>query len=122
MVSALVGGGGPTIEALRVRAQRASTVPGQFLEIIILEKHPEKTFVGKIKRGFDFLGYHLSPERLTVARETLKRFVSHATRLYEQGPGEPCGSSRLGSYVRRWVGSMGGPIAELALSAPLHAE
>ncbi len=33
---------------------------------------------------------------LTAARETLKQFVSLAIRLYEQEPGEPCDSSRLG--------------------------
>jgi hypothetical protein len=26
-----------------------------------------------------------------------------ASRLYEQEPGEPCSSSRLGQYVQRWV-------------------
>jgi hypothetical protein len=51
-----------------------------------LEKHPEKTFIGRIERGFDFLGYHFSPKGLTAARKTLKRFVSRATRLYEQKP------------------------------------
>ena len=42
-------------------------------------------------------------ERLTVAKATLERFVERATRLYEQGPGEPEGSHRLGTYVRRWA-------------------
>jgi hypothetical protein len=40
-----------------------------------------RTFIGRIERGFDFPGYHFSPEGLTAARETLKRFVSRATRL-----------------------------------------
>ncbi len=68
-----------------------------------LVKHPEKTFIGRAARGFDFLGYHFSPEGLTAARETLKRFVSRATRLYEQELGEPHDSSRLGLYVKRWL-------------------
>jgi hypothetical protein len=25
-----------------------------------VEKHPDKTFIGRIKRGFDFLGYQFS--------------------------------------------------------------
>jgi hypothetical protein len=52
-----------------------------------LEKHPDKIFIGRIERGFDFLGYHFSQKSLTAAKETLKRFVSHATELYEQEPG-----------------------------------
>jgi hypothetical protein len=36
-----------------------------------LEKHPEKTFIGQIERGFEFLGYHFRPGRLTVAQKTL---------------------------------------------------
>jgi hypothetical protein len=54
-----------------------------------LYKHPEKTFIGRIERGFDFLGYHFSPKGLAAAKETLRRFVSRATRLYEQDHG-PC--------------------------------
>jgi hypothetical protein len=33
----------------------------------------------------------------------IKRFVSSATRLYEQWPEEPFDSSPLGLYVRRWL-------------------
>jgi hypothetical protein len=76
--------------------RKAVKVVNQVLSSLRLEKHPEKTFIGRIDRGFDFLGYHLSRKALTVARETLKRFVERATRLYEQEPGKPSGSSRLG--------------------------
>lgn len=56
-----------------------------------LEKHPDKTYIGKIDKGFDFLGYHFSPDGLSIAEKTL-----------EPKPGED-NSSRLESYVRRWV-------------------
>ena len=68
-----------------------------------LEKHPDKTFIGWIEKGFDFLGYHFSPAGLAVAEETVARFVARTIRLYEQEPGEACASSRFGLYVRRWV-------------------
>ncbi|CAB1063130.1 hypothetical protein D1BOALGB6SA_7913 [Olavius sp. associated proteobacterium Delta 1] len=68
-----------------------------------LEKHPDKTFIGKIDKGFDFLGYHFSPAGLTVATGTLMKFVARAIRLYEQERGKPEGSPQLGLYVRRWV-------------------
>jgi RNA-directed DNA polymerase len=67
-----------------------------------LEKHPEKTFIGKIERGFEFLGYHFRPGRLTIAPKTVERFVERAIQLYEQEPGETRASSRLGTYVQRW--------------------
>ncbi len=69
-----------------------------------LEKHPDKTFIGKIERGFDFLGYHIGRDGLRVAKATIQRFVERATRLDEQECVEPDGSSTLGMYVRRWIG------------------
>ncbi len=68
-----------------------------------MEKHPDKTFVGRIAKGFDFLGYHFNQAGLTVAHETFVRFVARATRLYEQEPEEACAATRLGLYVQRWV-------------------
>ena len=86
----------------RWQLRRAIRVVNQVLSSLELEKHPEKTFVGRIEKGFDFLGYHFSPSGLTVARETLDNFAARAIRLYEQEPGESLGSSRLGEYVQRW--------------------
>ena len=69
-----------------------------------LLKHPDKTFVGRTERGFDFLGYHFGPEGFTVAAKTIEQFVARAIRLYEQEPGEALASAQLRAYVRRWVG------------------
>ena len=68
-----------------------------------MDKHPDKTFIGRIEKGFDFLGYHFSREGLCVAEATLKRFIEKATRLYEQEEGKQEGFPLLGSYVQRWV-------------------
>jgi len=72
----------------------------QRLNELKLEKHPDKTFIRRIEKDFDFLGYHFSRKGLAVAMDTLKRFVERATRLYEQEQ-EP--TPLLGLYVRRWV-------------------
>lgn len=48
----------------------------QMLCRLKLEKHPDKTFIGLIKSGFDFLGYHFTPE----------------------------GAERVGQCVNRWLG------------------
>ena len=38
-----------------------------------LEKHPEKTFIGPVARGFDFLGYRFRPEGLELAPAAVRR-------------------------------------------------
>ena len=88
----------------RWKLRRAVRVLNRVLSPPKLEKHPEKTFIGRIEKGFDFLGYHFSRTGLTVAKTTLENFAARAIRLYEQEPGEPLDSSRLGEYVKRWSG------------------
>ena len=68
-----------------------------------LEKRPDKTFIGRIERGFDFLGYHFGPEGLFVAKKTIERYVERAIRLYGQEPGAAFASTRLGLYVQHWI-------------------
>ena len=40
-----------------------------------LEKAEDKTFIGKIELGFDFLGYHFSPDGLRLAEKTVHNFA-----------------------------------------------
>lgn len=49
-----------------------------------LQMHPAKTWVGRIVRGFEFLGYHHSPSGLCLADDTRERHRAKLTRLYEQ--------------------------------------
>ncbi len=88
----------PTRWTLRRAVKAVNGVLGS----LRLEKHPDKTFIGRIERGFDFLGYHFSREGLRVAKATFRKFVGRATRLYEQEE-ERNGPSVPGVYVRRWV-------------------
>jgi hypothetical protein len=68
-----------------------------------LEKHPDKTFIGRIERGFDFLGYHFSRAGLKVAKKTIANFIEKASRLYEQKCRAVSTAPALEMYVRRWV-------------------
>ena len=68
-----------------------------------LEKHPDKTFIGKVEKGFDFLGYHFSPRGLMIANITWTKFVARLHRLYEQEQAGREGPAALGLYVQRWV-------------------
>ena len=91
----------------RWKLRRAVKVVNEVLTGLALEKAPEKTFIGRVERGFDFLGFRLSPQGTRVAEVTWKRFRERALRLYEQDRWEPCGSPRLDAYVRRWCGWAG---------------
>jgi RNA-directed DNA polymerase len=88
----------------RWKLRRAVRLVNEILGALRLEKHPDKTFIGRIERGFDFLGYHFSRAGLGLAKATIQKFSERAARLYEQGREQPNGCSRLGVYVRRWVG------------------
>ena len=68
----------------RWQLRGAVKVVNQMLGTLKLEKHPDKTFIGRIERGFDFLGYHFSPAGLTVSAKTIANFIEKASQLYEQ--------------------------------------
>ena len=53
-----------------------------------LQKARDKTFIGKLSKGFDFLGYHLGPwahRGVAVAKKTWINHWDKLARLYEQG-------------------------------------
>jgi len=86
----------------RWKLKKAIRVLNQTFDELKLEKHPGKTVIGRVEKGFDFLGYHISPEGLSLAKKTVENFISRAIRLYEQEPEEPHDRSRLGLYVNQW--------------------
>lgn len=64
-----------------------------------LENHPDKTFIGRVERGFTFLGYTFRPSTLQVASTTTAAMVERITRLYEQGANH----LRIGRYLQAWL-------------------
>jgi|GEM_PF-1911616 len=82
----------------RWKLRKAIKVVNRVMEQLQVEKHPEKTFIGQISRGFDFLGYWFSSVGLGVVRKTVQRCLDKVSRLYEQG----ASVGRIGDYVRRW--------------------
>jgi hypothetical protein len=78
----------------------------QLLNKLKVEKHPDKTYIGKIEHGFDFLGYHFNGSQLTVAEKTVEKHVLRYRQLYEQLRTIKATSiemaSVLGLYVKRW--------------------
>ena len=74
-----------------------------------LEQHPDKTFIGRVGKGFDWLGYRFGARGLCgIAAPTLDKFAVKLCRLFEQarrdgtsGEGVP---RRVAEYIRRWLG------------------
>jgi RNA-directed DNA polymerase len=71
-----------------------------------VEKHPDKTYIGKIENGFDFLGYQFHGNHLTVSKKTVEKHVLHWHQLYEQQKQKKATSEEmtfvLDCYVKRW--------------------
>jgi RNA-directed DNA polymerase len=87
----------------RWKIRRAVKRLNETFTALKLEKHPSKTFIGRIDKGFDFLGYQFSPNGLSVAEKTLQNFVARLRRLYEQKKTAPDLEAVLGDYLRRWL-------------------
>ena len=104
----------------RWKLKRAIAVVQHGLADLGLRTHPNKTWVGKAEQGFDFLGYHLSRDEVTVAQATVERCVTRIHRLYEQERGTPFRPSPLGMYVSRWWRWAEGGLPDLRpLTSPL---
>ena len=82
----------------RWKLRRAIKAVNEVMAKLRVEKHPDKTFIGRITRGFDFLGYWFSPQGLGVAKKTVYRMWSKVSRLYEQGADD----LRIETYLNRW--------------------
>jgi hypothetical protein len=89
----------PTHRKLRLAVRTVN----QALAELKLEKHQDKTFIGKVEREFDFLGYRFGRNGLSPAKATLEKFASHIRRLYEQKRGQHDCHASLWQYVKRWI-------------------
>jgi len=57
----------------------------KIMEDLKLSLHPTKTYIGKITKGFNFLGYYMDGTVLLPSTETIRRMTEKASALYEQG-------------------------------------
>ncbi len=85
------------------KLRKAFRVLNETFAELKLEKHPDKTDMGRAEKGFDFLGYHFSPKGLSLAQKTIDNFVEKALRLYEQEPPHRR-MKRFGECSHRWGG------------------
>ncbi len=83
----------------RWKLKKAVCLVNQVLNTLKVEKHPDTTFIGRASKGFDFLGYHLTPGGLSVAAGTIDHHIERIDQLYEQG----ASPYRIRQYIRRWL-------------------
>ena len=86
----------------RWKLRKAVKILNQVLDSLKVQKHPDKTFIGRVEKGFAFLGYRFGPEGLGVARKTIEKFVVRMRQLYEQRLETTGDVSQLATYVRHW--------------------
>jgi RNA-directed DNA polymerase len=61
------------IASTRWKLRKAVKQVNAILNRLLLKKHPDKTFIGKAERGFDFPGYFFRPGLLSVAKKTVSK-------------------------------------------------
>ena len=70
----------------------------KILNEIKLKMHPDKTFLGCIKKGFDFLGVHFGALP-TIAKACQDKHLARLAQRYALGASAAC----IGDYVARWT-------------------
>jgi RNA-directed DNA polymerase len=99
----------------RWKLRKIIKIVNNVLSDLKIEKHPDKTFIGRAEKGFDFLGYWVKPGMLSVSQTAMNRHVERITRLYEQG----ASYYRIGQYVIHWFGWLKAGVKGLLSYAPL---
>jgi RNA-directed DNA polymerase len=105
----------------RWKLKKAIRVLNETLDELKLEKHPDKTDMGRMEKGFDFLGYHFSPQGLSLAEKTVENFLEKARRINEQSSSIR-GKEELSDYVERWRRWAVGGLSHLPTEkeSPIH--
>ncbi|MDM8568998.1 reverse transcriptase/maturase family protein [Thiotrichales bacterium HSG1] len=80
---------------LRKTVKKVYTV----LHALRVEVAPDKTYIGKASKGFDFLGKRILPIGILPSASSLSRLQKNTVRLYEQGASK----KRIELYWKRWL-------------------
>jgi RNA-directed DNA polymerase len=73
----------------RWQLRKAVRTINQHFNQLNVEQAPDKTFIGRISKGFNFLGYQFGKEKLTVSKSTIHNHFRRLTQLYEQKKHQP---------------------------------
>jgi len=99
----------------QARFRRAVATVNRVLQDLKVEKHPDKTFIGRISRGFDFLGYQFEKDALGVrvrpGEKTVRRYMARVATMYAEG----ASAEEVAAYERRWLSWVRGGVRGLLL-------
>jgi hypothetical protein len=87
----------------RWKLRKAIKTVNQYFEKLKLKQHHDKTTIGRIKSGFDFLGYQFGEDKITVSKRTLESHIRRITQLYEHKKHLPNWKMLLDDYRQHWV-------------------
>jgi len=60
----------PSSTCTRWKLRQAVRFVSRMLDELRFTKHPDKTFIGPVERGFGFFGLHFTPQGVSVAPAT----------------------------------------------------
>ncbi|MGU9760845.1 hypothetical protein ACV1BL_25495 (plasmid) [Serratia marcescens] len=79
----------------------------EFFDLGGFETHPDKTQLGRITQGFDWLGVWFTPTGTAIAPRALDNHRARRARLYEQARRQGLSSTetaeRVRTYEARWT-------------------
>ena len=90
----------------------------KILENLQLTLAKSKTYIGRVNKGFDFLGYRIGeglPDTITISKTTVQRFYQRLQQLYEQR----ASIDRVAAYKKRWYQWVIGGLSALCLEVPI---
>ncbi|MCU6244089.1 reverse transcriptase domain-containing protein [Enterobacter asburiae] len=76
-----------------------------FFEAGEVEQHPDKTFIGRTERGFDWMGAQMGDAGVEgIAHRAMANYGERLRRLYEQFRGTPAvRQARMSAYRKHWA-------------------
>ena len=84
--------------------RKAIKITNRILAELKLLKHPDKTWIGRVAKTFDFCGFRFSPEGVVaLAKATQTKFTSTICKLYEQRQDGKVEVEKYIGHFNAWV-------------------
>jgi RNA-directed DNA polymerase len=87
----------------RWHLRKAVRTVNQHFHQLKVAQAPDKTFIGLIEKGFDFLGYRFGLPELGLAEKTITNAVNKVRQLYGQKLAAPKRAAMLDDYITHWL-------------------
>jgi RNA-directed DNA polymerase len=82
----------------KVKLRKAIKAMYEVLGELKLDVAKDKTFIGRVARGFSFLGYDLAPGKTRASIASIQRCQAKTAKLQEKG----ASNERLSQYLQNW--------------------